>query len=433
MSLCTELFTYLNEHCVYAVLRNYNGLPDHYTSRDIDILIEKNTYRKIKSDIIGIANRLGYNALSVFHSNRFDSLIFEENNGTDILQLDYFFNYSVKGIHLVTPGIILSKRIFNGSVYYVSPLFEFMEKYLCNRLLGASYPQKYADIKQCVLQEYGQDLDNWMIDLFGSNFATFNMVENSTVPGLRKAAMRRSLSKGFISEIQFKIEYFYATLCNYLFPQGISISFTGPDGSGKTTVLELLKKEYSKVFAVDVYHFRPNILPRLAFLFHKAGLKKEVDENYSVPHRGKKSSKISSIIRLFYYIFDYIIGYWKIVRPILFRQSVVIFDRYYTDIIVDSHRSNIFLPYKLIAWCRRLVPRMNYNILLTADTDVILSRKQELTGNEIEGINKILQYISGFGDSYKIVLNNEEPEKAVKEIMNYILTKQSQKNISYFQ
>ena len=38
------VFAFLNTNADYAVLRNYDGLPEFNNSRDIDIIIEKDTY-----------------------------------------------------------------------------------------------------------------------------------------------------------------------------------------------------------------------------------------------------------------------------------------------------------------------------------------------------------------------------------------------------
>ena len=80
-----------------------------------------------------------------------------------------------------------------------------------------------------------------------------------------------------------------------------------------------------------------------------------------MPHRGKRNGVINSQIRLIYYILDYVLGYYFKILPILYRKQIVIFDRYFTDIIVDGERSGIFLNYKYICSLRHLVPRCSYN------------------------------------------------------------------------
>lgn len=102
-----------------------------------------------------------------------------------------------------------------------------------------------------------------------------------------------------------------------------------------------------------------------------------MDRDYSKPHRGEKTGILSSFVRLLYYSLDYIVGYWIKVKSVTRITRIVIFDRYYTDIICDSHRSRIYLNYRILYWFGKLfIPSLDYNILLTASTDTILVRKR---------------------------------------------------------
>lgn len=58
-----------------------------------------------------------------------------------------------------------------------------------------------------------------------------------------------------------KFEYYH--IRNYICSDtGFSVGFTGPDGSGKTTVIDLLLERLAPVFrtAHKYYHFRPTLL-----------------------------------------------------------------------------------------------------------------------------------------------------------------------------
>ena len=158
-------------------------------------------------------------------------------------------------------------------------------------------------------------------------------------------------------------------------------------------------------------------------------MKKEVDRNYSDPHRGGKTGLLSSLARLFYYSIDYIIGYWVKVKSVTRITRLVIFDRYYTDIICDSRRSRIYLNPKFLYWFGKLfIPSLDYNILLTASTDTILNRKRELDEAGIKAINDRIDYLEN-KKGYKKVLNESTPEEAVKQILSYIFEAQHKKNL----
>lgn len=48
-TIIATIFSFLNENVEYAVLRNYDGLPTKNKSRDIDILIDRNSFSKINT------------------------------------------------------------------------------------------------------------------------------------------------------------------------------------------------------------------------------------------------------------------------------------------------------------------------------------------------------------------------------------------------
>ena len=45
----TEVIGFLNKNADYAVLRNFEGLPENNNSRDIDIIITRQSYKSIKN------------------------------------------------------------------------------------------------------------------------------------------------------------------------------------------------------------------------------------------------------------------------------------------------------------------------------------------------------------------------------------------------
>ena len=130
-----------------------------------------------------------------------------------------------------------------------------------------------------------------------------------------------------------------------------------------------------------------------------------------------------------YYSVDYILGYWAKVKTMTRITRLVIFDRYYTDIICDSRRSRIYLnPKFLYGFGRLFIPSLDYNILLTAQTVTILARKRELDTEGIAAINAKIDYLKNKKGYYK-VMNEGTPQEAVTKILNIIFEKQHKKNL----
>lgn len=426
----TNIIGLLNNKADYAVLRNFEGLPDHNKSRDIDIIITRKSYQQIKNELVNLIDRSGWKIITYLYSDRLITYVCacQEGNQTEIVQWDFFINTSVFGILLMDAEEFLVNKKFNGFLYYVDVECQFLDKYLYNRAVGAQYPEKYQTTREKA--EHSPIVEKKIKSLYGVN----SVKECDKISGkkLLFSAIKTNLLQHpgqFLSNL---ITFLWTFWGNYLRSNtGFSVGFTGPDGSGKTTVIDLLLERLAPVFrtAHKYYHFRPALFGNLGEVAHSAGLKKEVDRDYSKPHRGGKTGVLSSFARLLYYSLDYIVGYFVKVKTVTRITRIVIFDRYYTDIICDSRRSRIYLNNKfLYGFGKLFIPSLDYNILLTASTDTILARKKELDEEGIRTINKKIDYLAD-KKGYKKILNEQTPEVAVAEILSYIFENQHKKNL----
>lgn len=426
----TTMISFLNEKADYAVLRNYEGLPDHNKSRDIDIIITKESYLAIKQDWVNLIDRSGWKIITYLNSDRLITYVCARQEGfeTELVQWDFFVNTSVFGILLMDASEFLVHKQFNGFLYHVGAEAQFLDKYLYNRAVGAPYPEKYRATREKA--EFSPLVENKLQQLYGV----------STVKACDEISGKKLLARAILANLRHHPGAILSHVCNFLRTflgnyafscTGFSVGFTGPDGSGKTTVIDQILERLGPVFrtAHAYYHFRPTLFGNLGEVAHSAGLKKEVDRDYSQPHRGGKTGALSSLVRLLYYSLDYILGYFVKVKTLTRITRLVIFDRYYTDIICDSRRSRIHLPYKfLYAFGKCLIPSLDYNILLTASSETILARKKELDAEGIQAINEKIDFLAK-RKGYKKVLNEQTPEVAVAEILNYIFDGQHQKNL----
>ena len=194
------------------------------------------------------------------------------------------------------------------------------------------------------------------------------------------------------------------------------ITFSGVDGAGKTTILrefsEILKNNYNK--NVKELRHRPSILPILSAV--KYGKEKASEKTTQVlPRSGTNKSTISSLIRFFYYLLDYIFGQWFIYYKYTRKNVIVIYDRYYFDFIVDSKRTNIVLNKKFVSFFYRFIFKPDINIFLYAPSDVILKRKQEMDKGSIERLtndylNLFLEFNSMYKPNYNSIENIDKEE-----------------------
>ena len=425
--ILTALFGYLNTNCEYAVLRNYEGLPEENNSRDIDIIIERKAYKKQKNALITLLEKHNWKIITYLNSDRLVTWVcgcVDKASNTEIIQLDFFFDTSLFGVQFIKASEFLAHREFNGKIYHVDKNYEFLDKYMYDRAVGVQYPDKYREVKEAVA-------DSTIVADKLKNVFGVDSIEECDKRSGKKMLLHAALRSPFATFVRF-CKFEYHRIKNYLCSRtGFSIGFTGPDGSGKTTVIDTILERIAPVFrtAHKYYHFRPALFGNLGEVAHSAGIKKEVDRNYSDPHRGGKTGKVSSLLRLCYYSLDYIIGYFVKVKSATRITRVVVFDRYYTDIICDSRRSRIYLSPKFLYWWGKLfIPTLNYNILLTAKSETILARKRELDEEGINTINAKIDYLTG-KKGYTKVLNETTPQAAVYEILNHVFNEQHKKNL----
>ena len=426
----SQVIGFLNEKADYAVLRNYEKLPTHNTSRDIDTIITRKSLNDIKPGLIKLIESTGWKIVTYLHSDRLVTYVCGkvDENGTELVQWDFFINTSVFGILLMDAPEFLARKKFNGFLYHVDEECRFLDKYLYNRCVGVSYPEKYVSTRRKA--EHAPYVESKIAALWGISSVTKGDSLNGKSLLLR--AIASNLRHRPFALVRDVCRFLHTFTRNYLCSNtGFSIGFTGPDGSGKTTVIDLLLKKLGDVFrtAHVYYHFRPALFGNLGEVAHSAGIKKEVDRDYNKPHRGGRTGALSSLARLLYYSLDYMLGYFVKVKSITRITRLVIFDRYFTDIICDSRRSRIYLPPKFLYWFGKLfIPSLDYNILLTAGSDVILARKRELDKDGILSINDRIDYLS-CKPGYLKVLNESTPEDAVRTILEHVFAEQHRKNI----
>ena len=425
-----EIIGFLNKNADYAVLRNFEGLPDRNDSRDIDIIITRKSYKSIRQRLVELIDSSGWKIVTYLNSDRLITYVCAITNEerTEIVQWDFFFDTSVWGVQLMSAEEFLEHKQFNGFLYYVGVECQFLDKILYNSAVGSKYPEKYKTTRDAA--ENSDIVKSKLKQIFGCN--TVDECEKKRGKGLFFKALWSNIKRRPFALLANILHFLYTFIGNYLRSRtGFSIGFTGPDGSGKTTVIDTILERIAPVFksAHKYYHFRPALFGNLGDVAHSAGIKKEVDRNYSDPHRGGKTGKLNSFLRLCYYSIDYIIGYFVKVKSVTRITRVVVFDRYYTDIICDSRRSRIYLSPKFLYWWGKfLIPTLDYNILLTASSETILARKRELDEEGIRTINTKIDYLAG-KKGYTKVLNETTPEVAVNEILNYVFNEQHKKNL----
>jgi len=177
-------------------------------------------------------------------------------------------------------------------------------------------------------------------------------------------ALRRGLrfsAKHFYLELKRKVDRVRQ-------PTGLMVALLGADGAGKSTVLARVEQDLAPAYRrTKRYHLRPHF-----------GLDSADGPPVVAPHSKPARSWLASIAKLGMWWTDYTSGYFIDVLPRVIHSTLVLFDRYYYDLTVDTRRYRYGGSRRLAELVGRIIPRPHLIILLEAPAEVLQARKQEV-------------------------------------------------------
>lgn len=156
-------------------------------------------------------------------------------------------------------------------------------------------------------------------------------------------------------------------------PSGIVVALLGCDGAGKSSLIDALDQTLvGHAFArSECRGFAPPLNPKL----------RRGPRATNEPHALAPRSFAISVMRAAYW-FAYSLASYIPVRLALARSTLVLHDRHFVDILVDTKRYRYGGPKWLLRLIWLLMPKPDLIILLDAPAEVLQARKQEVPFDE---------------------------------------------------
>lgn len=151
-------------------------------------------------------------------------------------------------------------------------------------------------------------------------------------------------------------------------PRGLHVVFLGPDGVGKSTVIDLVLTGLRPAFAGTTYRSFAPMLTRRPPPPHLA----------PKPHELKNRSRLASLAKAAYWLVYYTIGYAATVYRDRAGAALAVNHRYLVDALVDPRRYRYSGPVGLLRLIWKVAPKPDLVVLLDAPAEVVQARKREV-------------------------------------------------------
>jgi hypothetical protein len=213
--------------------------------------------------------------------------------------------------------------------------------------------------------------------------AVADVVLRGEVPseGLRRRGRRAVVARRIRTPTRFAIlagRQVTRVATRLLDPTGIIVLVVGVDGVGKSTLAAQLPDACAGLFRRSVrLHWCPAVLPRPGKIVGRPA------PDVCKPHSRTRHGVALSLLLLVYYWSDFLLGSFLRVLPMRARTGLVVWERGWWDLRIDSWRYGVSAPPQLVGFLGRLLPSPDLTLVLVARPEVVRARKCELHAEEI--------------------------------------------------
>lgn len=363
----------------YVILAGYRGYPDRIDS-DVDFMVSEADFARLPALLNNPANVAGARLVQMLrHETSACYYVLARQVGEYLAYLhpDAAATYRRNGRLWLRSEAVLDTRRKSETGFWIPAAAVEFEYYFVKRIDKALVEARHLDALAALAAEDQAGCLAALQRLLPTHLqaAVMEAISRRDTAWFAehrnklKAALQQSLARETAGQRLRNLgNELLRKLRRILRPTGLVVAVLGPDGSGKTTIIEHLERELAPAFRrVRRFHLRPH--------FGAAPVGSAVTN----PHGQSPRGRFASTLKVGMFLADYWFGWVKHVLPAKVRSSFIVFDRYYHDMLVDTKRYRIPGDFSAARWFAPLIPQPDLWLILSARPELLVERKGEIS------------------------------------------------------
>jgi thymidylate kinase len=369
----------------WCVPHGYAAYPEDVNPNDVDMVVRPEHFGDLPNVLAGVpgARLVQFRVHDGGTSIRYDLASHSTGGAPVLLGIDVSSDIRDLGTVLMSAEeFFAERRRFRGLFWVPRPAVEFGHYLLKKLAKSARFGPEALDARHAATLSrlYGEDPEGCrrQLDRFFPR-AEAQLIAaaaerhhweaaRTQITRLRRAAARRVRLAHPGNLLRYWAGDLVRGIRRVLQPTGLVIAFLGLDGSGKSATIARIVETLGQAFSSEQrYHVRPHIF------------RPERDEIppspvMYPPPRGP----LLSLAKLGLWWLDYSAGHLVRIVPGRVRSTLIVFDRYYDDLLVDPRRYRFGGSPGLARMVGRYLPHPDLLIVLDGPPALACARKPGL-------------------------------------------------------
>jgi thymidylate kinase len=368
------------ERLSYCILHGWQPWPQASPS-DVDIATTADDLGRLEETLrCGRCGRL-VQLLQHEASGYYFVLAAPHGQAMRFIALDVATDYRCGGRIFFSAQDLLRHRRWVNGLWVAAPQME-LAYLLVKKISKRVLPEHQKSNLRALCSSLGEEAYTTGRRLLGARWGTLVidwlvrsdwMTFERHLPRLRRMLRWQAAKRDPLGLVRYWLSDARRWWRRWSYPTGLCVAVLGPDGAGKSTLVNRLGEDLLGAFRrTAVFHLRPTLID-----------KKPERGPVTDPHGKAPYPFWVSLLKIPYYVLTYGLGYLFHVRPRLVRSALVLFDRYYDDILVDPRRYRYAGPMGFARLGRRLIHNPDLYFIVDVPEEEVWTRKQEVSREEV--------------------------------------------------